>query len=228
MRETDLFTPLKTYLEGQGYSVHSEVKNCDIVAKKGTELIIVELKKQFSVALLAQAVKRKEVCDSVYVALPVPEGRARPPNLPAAKTILRRLEIGLILVDFKKTKTKIEVLLHPAPFNLRRRHRKRRAIISEIDGRFAEFDTAGSPASQEKISAYKQQAIRIAYFLEKTGPASPKKIKTLSGSDKAQSILSSNFYGWFIRVERGVYALNSAGKKSLKRYASLFSDLGIG
>jgi hypothetical protein len=208
--------------------VHSEVKNCDIVAKKEGDLIIVELKKQFSVTLLAQAVMRKEVCDSVYVALPVPRDKERPPNLSAAKTILRRLEIGLILVDFKKTKTKIEVLLHPVPFTARRRHRKRRAIIREIDGRFAEFDIAGSPASREKMSAYKQQAIRIAYFLEINGPSSPKKMKELSGTEKAQSILSSNFYGWFDRVERGVYTLNRAGKKSLKRYASLFPGLGIG
>ncbi len=34
LKETDLFEPVKHYLENQGYDVYGEVKNCDITAKK--------------------------------------------------------------------------------------------------------------------------------------------------------------------------------------------------
>ncbi|MDZ7794620.1 MAG: hypothetical protein U5P10_13290 [Spirochaetia bacterium] len=74
IKESDLFQPLKAYLEGQGYSVHAEVRNCDIVAQKGDELILVELKSSISLNLLIQAAERKEISDSVYIAVPVPRG----------------------------------------------------------------------------------------------------------------------------------------------------------
>ena len=54
MKENQLFPPLKTYLEGQGYRVHSEVKNCDLVARKGDEMLIVETKLRLSLQLLLQ------------------------------------------------------------------------------------------------------------------------------------------------------------------------------
>ena len=34
MQETDLFPPVKKYLEANGYTVRAEVKNCDITATK--------------------------------------------------------------------------------------------------------------------------------------------------------------------------------------------------
>ena len=72
MKESQLFPPLKRYLEAQGYTVHGEVKNCDIVARRGEELLVVELKSAISLNLLIQAGERKELSDSVYIAVPVP------------------------------------------------------------------------------------------------------------------------------------------------------------
>jgi hypothetical protein len=63
IKETDLYFPLKYYLEKQGYTVNSEVHNCDIVARKNDELVIIELKKHFSVSLLAQVLIRKQITD---------------------------------------------------------------------------------------------------------------------------------------------------------------------
>jgi hypothetical protein len=39
MLETDLSAPVKSYLEGHGYQVNCEVKNCDIVATKDDDEI---------------------------------------------------------------------------------------------------------------------------------------------------------------------------------------------
>ena len=61
-RETDLYPPVKTFLEGQGYVVKSEVGAADVVAMRGGEpAVIVELKLSFSLALVHQCVARLAV-----------------------------------------------------------------------------------------------------------------------------------------------------------------------
>jgi len=225
MRETDLFPPLKKWLEGQGYSVHGEVQNCDIAARKGEELVIVEMKKNFTLALLTQAVSRKEITDSVYVAVPVPPGKKIPPNFRRVKELLRRLEVGCILVDFMKTKTRVRIELHPLPVSPRSRPGKKRAILREIDGRYAEFNRGGEPSRTEKITAYKQEALRTALLLSRHGSSSPRRLRTLGASDRVQLILSRNVYGWFERIERGVYRLHGAGEKALDHYREVISQI---
>ncbi len=44
LRETDLYPPIKAFLEGQGYGVKAEVGTCDVFAVRGDEdQVIVEL-----------------------------------------------------------------------------------------------------------------------------------------------------------------------------------------
>lgn len=225
MKESDIYYPIKQYLEGQGYTVHGEVKNCDIVARKEDDIIVVELKNRISLALLAQAAERKELTDSVYIGVPVPEGKKAPPNFRRTKRLLRRLELGCILVDMMKTKTRVRILLHPSSFMQVRRHKKRRALIREIDGRFAEFDLAGQPVTRERITAYKQQSLYIALQLSRNGASSPRMLREAGCSDKTQSILSANLYGWFDRVRRGVYTLNKAGTEALHSYRAVIEKI---
>ncbi len=219
MDETELFPPLKVYLEQQGYSVHSEVKNCDIAAVKDDDLIIIELKTKLSMKLLIQAAKRKEITESVYIAVPVEGTKKYPGGNPEIKLLLRQLEIGLILVRTMKKKVRIEVLFHPLPYTRRKSGRKKRAILREIDGRYAEFNTAGEPAAGKKIFAYRQEALRIAAVLKQNGEMSPKQLREEGCSVKTQDIVSKNVYGWFERVERGVYRLHPAGIQALAVYA---------
>lgn len=225
MKEEDYYLPVKRYLEGQGYSVHPEVKNCDVVARKNGELVIVELKKNLSMRLLIQAAKRKELTESVYIAVPVEGNKGYPGSDPGIKLLLRRLEIGLIIIRVLATKMKLEVVFHPLPFSARKSNRKKRALIREIDGRYAEFNAAGEAAKKDKITAYKQESLRIAELLSEHGTMSPKNLRDLGCSEKTQIILSKNVYGWFERVERGVYALHPAGREALANYASVVEKI---
>ena len=70
--ETDLYKPIQNYFIQRGYEVYGEVKNCDVTAVKGEEIIIVELKRSFNLGLLMQAVQRQKVSELVYVAVPRP------------------------------------------------------------------------------------------------------------------------------------------------------------
>ena len=74
MKETDLYPPIKAWLQGQGFEVKAEVGALDVMAcRAGEDPVIVELKLGFSLALLQQAVARQRVSDWVYVC--VPRGR---------------------------------------------------------------------------------------------------------------------------------------------------------
>lgn len=53
--EVDLYKPIQTYFSRDGYEVYGEVKDCDLVAVKDEELVVVELKLTLSVDLLIQA-----------------------------------------------------------------------------------------------------------------------------------------------------------------------------
>ena len=76
MAETDLYRPIKLFLEKQGYAVKAEIRDCDVVAVRGEEApVIVELKTAFSLPLLLQGVDRQSMSDAVYLAFGPPKRR---------------------------------------------------------------------------------------------------------------------------------------------------------
>ena len=95
MAETDLFEPIKLYLESHGYKVDAEVRNCDVVATKDEDLIIIELKTSINMKLLIQATQRQAISNSVYVAIPEPKNKLR---FKDTKYLLKRLELGLLII----------------------------------------------------------------------------------------------------------------------------------
>lgn len=218
--ETDLYRPIHDYLVSQGYTVRGEVMNCDITAVRGDELVVVELKRSFGVPLLVQATQRQRITDSVYIAVPRPKGGMRGPQWKGIQHLVRRLELGLILVSLGSRKPKVEVVFHPVPFDRKRQSRARRAVITEINGRSADFNEGG--CTRRKIAtAYRESAVHIAVCLERFGPMSPRALRALGTCDKTRSILASNFYGWFERIDRGVYALKPQGAAGLAEWAEM-------
>ena len=70
-KETDLYPPVKRYLESQGYTVKGEITDCDVVAvRPGEEPVIVELKLTLNLNVVLQAVARQRVSNAVYVGVP--------------------------------------------------------------------------------------------------------------------------------------------------------------
>ncbi len=220
INESDLFKPVQDYLINQGYSVKGEVLHCDMTAVKDDELVVIELKKSLNMSLLIQAAKRQKFADSVYVAVPAGINKRLPKNFKGACHLLKRLELGLILVSFLKTKIKVEIIFHPSEYKKMKSHKIRKSIIREISGRTGNYNTGGVTGKQI-LTAYRESAIHIACALKKTGEISPAKLRALGTSTKTQRILADNHYGWFERVKRGVYTLHPAGKKALKQYPDL-------
>lgn len=215
--ETDLYQPVCDYLVQQGYTVRSEVENCDIAAAKDGELIAVELKLSFSTALLIQATRRQRAADSVYIAIPRPKVSRRWHHI---KHLLRRLELGLIFVRFSRRKAMVEVVFHPLPFQRKRRGRAKQAILTEMAERSGDYNQGGS-TRRKLVTAYREKAIHIACCLAVCGPLSPKGLRARGTAPNTQSILYSDFYGWFERLAPGLYSLRSRGRAALDDYPEL-------
>lgn len=218
LKERDMHGPLVTFLTGQGYAVNAEVRGCDLAARKDDELIAIEMKTRFSAHLLAQAVQRQAAYDGAYIAVAVQGSKTMPPSMGDIRILCRGLGVGLLLVRYMKTKTRVEVIFHPRIKEKPGTGRRRAAVIREIDGRYAELNTAGSTSRDERVSAYKQRALLIASLLDRLGTASPRQLCTLGADENAQRILSMNHYGWFQRVSIGVYRLHPAGTEALAHY----------
>ena len=73
----------------------------------------------------------------------------------------------------------------------------------------------GGSTRQPIMTAYRQQALACAASLAE-GPRRTSELRSIVPN--AASILLRNFYGWFIRIERGVYKLTSEGSMALARW----------
>lgn len=227
LRETDLFPAVSDFLAAQGYQVQAEVDGCDVVAKRGEDLLIVELKLSFSATLLVQATDRQRLCDLVYVALPRPSSREWRQRWPGYLHLLRRLELGLMLISFGTQPPTVEVVLDPHPFRRRRQNRRRQHLLAELAGRSQTYNQGGS-SRRQLMTAYREAALLIVKLLAQAKePLAPKALRDLGASPQTGSILYKNYYGWFTRVDRGLYTLSEEGRQALVMYKDIMERLSI-
>ena len=222
--ETSLYLPVKRFLEGLGFEVKGEVCGCDLVAlDRGTPAVLVigELKLSFTLELVLQAVDRSAACDEVWLAVRASwRGRGRESD-PRVRKLCRLLGLGLLAVS---DSGKVEVLVEPVPW--RPRHdAKRRSKIADEHRRRKGDPASGGSTRQPIMTAYRQQALACAAALA-PAPARPRDLKhTMPDAPK---ILLSNVYGWFVKIERGIYALSEAGKAALVQWKAHLPDQADG
>jgi hypothetical protein len=213
--ETSLYLPVKRFLEGLGFEAKGEVCGCDIVAiKDGTPqaVVIAELKLAFSLELVLQAVERTAVCDEVWLAVAASKrGRGREADTRVNK-LCRFLGFGLLVVF---TTGRVELIVEPVAWKPRPNAKRRSRIVDEHRRRLGD-PTAGGSTRRPIMTAYRQQALACATALA-SAPSRPRDLKVTIPD--APKILQGNVYGWFTKVERGVYTLTDAGKAALVTWA---------
>ncbi len=228
--ETDLYPPVKALLEARGYTVKAEVNGCDVVAQKpGTPMVVVELKKGFNLDLLIQGVERLSLTDDVYIAAgfygPIAKGSVWHKRRRGIQKLCKRLGLGLMTVRLSaKAEPKVDILLDPAPYTPRKNSRHRARLKNEFETRVGDPNAGGSTRTKI-ITAYRQDALRCALLMEKAGPMRIKDIREATGAAKTASILRMNHYGWFEKIERGVYQLTELGKSDLKTHQSVIDEM---
>ncbi|MEO1639425.1 MAG: DUF2161 family putative PD-(D/E)XK-type phosphodiesterase [Pseudomonadota bacterium] len=214
-KETDLYPPIKAYLEGQGYDVKGEVGAADIVARRGDDLLVVEMKLGFSLALFHQGIARLAVTDDVYLAVPA-GGKTK--ALRANVALARRAGLGVMTVRLRDGL--VEVLADPGPYAARQSKKKRARLLRAFE-RLQGDPNDGGATRHGIITGYRQDALRCARFLAVHGPSKGSKVKDWAEVPAATRIMADDHYGWFIRVERGVYDLTEAGRKGLADYGDV-------
>ena len=227
LRERDLYGPVRDYLEGLGYEVKGEVKDCDVTALRDGELIVVELKTGFTLELIYQALDRQRIADGVYVAVPLPKRGYMAPQIKDMQSLCRRLELGLIFVGFtSKGAPQLDVYLNPKEAGRPRTNRKRRlAVLREHGGRTGSANTGG--VTRTKIlTVYKEQALLVAKILRDNGPLLVQTVKKLGGPPNTAAILGRNPLHWFTRTREGgetryTYHVNRQGLEALEQYEGL-------
>jgi hypothetical protein len=218
--ETELYLPVKRFLEKLGFTVKGEIGGCDLVALSGDDppiVVIGELKLSFNLELVLQAVDRAGACDEVWLAAKLSaRGKGRESDA-RYRNLCRRLGFGMLGVT---NRGGVEVLVKPPTTAPRRNVRKRSRLVAEHQRRIGDPAMGGSTRAPI-MTAYRQQALACASALSR-GPHRVRDLRTRFPD--AGKILLHNVYGWFQRTERGVYGLTEAGRAALRRWPQQASN----
>jgi len=221
VKEADLYPDLKVYLEAQGYEVKAEIGACDLMARRGEEPpLVVEMKLSFSLALVMQGVARQGLFDDVYLAVPVAEKgwKLRYKDIVA---LCRRLGLGLLAV---KPGQGVEAHLDPAPYVPRKNAARAGRLLREFERRVGDPNKGGTTGIK-RVTAYRQDALRCLLALQ-GGALKASAVAQASGVARAAVLMRDDHYGWFERVERGIYALTPQGRAAIVAEAAEIARLG--
>jgi hypothetical protein len=226
IRETDLYFPVKMWLESKGCSVKAEVNDIDVVGIMDDENILaVELKKKLNLEVVNQAVLRQKIADFTYIAVEHDFKSYDSKRFQDTLNTLRRLEIGLLTVNFRALEPEVYVVLEALPFDRSRSmnsSKKAKAkLIKEFHRRSGDYNNGGS--SKTKImTGYREDCLRIAWLLKQNGTLTTKEIRNLSPTClKTTNLLNQNYYNWYERVARGEYRISELGELALVQHAGV-------
>ena len=217
MKESDLYLPLKNFLEKQDYEVKAEVENCDVVAiktscteKEVQPPTVVELKLTLNLEVILQTVDRLILSPIVYIGVSSTCTALRKNKRKRVIKLLKMLGVGLISIN-PKSQT-VQILVDPTSYQPRQSKPRQQWLINEFVTRVGDPNLGGSSTKSGRITAYKQQALEIAKYLRKHGPSKASSIVKELEIPRARAIVYDNHYGWFENVSRGVYDLSETGK----------------
>lgn len=217
-KEVELYPPVKAYLEGQGYEVKSEIGAADVVAcRDGEDPVIVELKTGFSLSLIHQGIARQAISDLVYLAVPRGQGRRHQKALAENVALCRRLGLGLLTVRLRDGW--VEAHVDPGPYAPRKSPKRKQRLLREFSRRVGDPNTGGA-TRVGLVTAYRQDALLCAGHLAAAGPCKGAEVARATGVARATTMMRADHYGWFERVETGIYQITPAGWQALKDYGA--------
>lgn len=219
MKETELYAPLKAYLEGQGFEVKGEVMDCDVVAVRADEEpIVVELKVHLNLQLLLQATDRLKLTSTVYMGVPSGTKVLRKQMKRVVK-LVRMLGLGLLEINVKSGN--VIVIQDPGPYQPKVVKKRQCRLLGEFAARVGDPNLGGKDRRHGLMTAYRQRALGIAMYLLEQGPTKAANIATALADPKARDILYRNVYGWFDRLGTGIYSLSPKGQQELPQWVNL-------
>ena len=212
MREADLYAPVKAFLTRQGFDVKGEVGAADVVARRGDDIVVVELKLGFSLALFHQGIDRLGLTDVVYLAVPLKTGKPSAKALKENIKMARRLGLGVLTV--RPRDGFVEVQAEPGPYAPRKSKKKTARLVKAFD-RLEGDPNQGGATRHGLVTGYRQDALKCARFLAVHGASKGAQVKEWAEVPHATTIMRNDHYGWFRRVGLGTYELTPEGQKGI-------------
>jgi hypothetical protein len=156
------------------------------------------------------------VSDRVYLAV-----GQWPKRMKNVRKLCRRLGLGLMVV----AGTRADIVLDPVPYRPRLDKPKTGRLLGEHQRRVGDPNRGGSTTKVPMMTAYRQEALRCAELLASNGPMKLAALRAAADAPRAATILQQDVYGWFERVERGIYTISPAGRRGLAMFARLSASI---
>lgn len=229
-KETDLHVPVKQWLQAQGCEVKTEVKAIDMVGLYNEDFIIaIELKLKLNLEVINQAVERQGIADLTYIAVVHDFKSVETKRFKMTLLTLKRLNIGLLLVNFRSTEPIVIEVLKPEHFDFERSRRqkkgKKELLIAEFNKRHGDFNKAGSHKTK-LMTGYKEQCLLVAHYMYTLGHDKAKAFEKYGlAPKKVSNIFTQNYYNWFIRRDKGIYGLTDDGLSALIEFSHVVDFL---
>lgn len=193
--------------------VKAEVGAADVVALRGAESpLVVELKLGFSLALFHQCTERLKLSDDVYMAVAHKPGKPFYKAVKANTALARRLGLGLMTV--RVADGLVTVHCDPGPYAPRKNAKRQATLLREFARRQGDPNDGGQTRAG-LVTAYRQDAVKIAVYLYEVGASKGADVARETGITKATAMMRANHYGWFEKVEKGIYGLTPAGAQAV-------------
>lgn len=190
--------------------------------------LIVELKLRFNLELVLQAMDRLSLGDDVYVAFSHAATATWRRRRKRVMTLCRRLGIGILLLRGDRAeRLRVTPELDPMPYRPRPNRIRQRRLLKEFAERVGDPNEGGS-TRVARITAYRQDALRLVRLLAAEGALPVAELRRASGVERAATILQRNVYGWFEREARGVYRLSPRGEGACTDFAAALAALDGG
>ncbi len=221
--EKDMYPALKDFFETNGYKVNAEVKGCDIVVSKDDYIAVVEMKLHLNITLIYQALDRLDITNNVFIAVKKPK-KSFMKERSKMKKLVKKLNIGLILVDLSAIEKTVEVVVEPITSKKDKNTKKTRSVQKEIKGR--RFDNNIGGSNKTKImTSYKDLSIKLACICEQYTVINSKFLKENFDLENTYPVLYNNFFNFFIIYGKGDFGLSDEGIKMLdsEEYKDLVS-----
>ncbi|MBR4277164.1 MAG: hypothetical protein IKQ28_01900, partial [Lachnospiraceae bacterium] len=134
--------------------------------------------------------------------------------------LLKRLGIGLLLVS--KRSLEVQVANEPVVTELsvyqRQNQNKKKKLNTEFSKRRTK-NNVGGVRGEKLISAYREDALLVLdACAELGGEVKGREVRKLCNIEKTADILRADYYGWFEKIETGVYRVTDAGYAALEEF----------
>lgn len=220
LKESDLYPPLKDFLQAQHYEIKGEVGHCDVFAIRDSEPpLVVELKLSLNLTVILQAVDRLSVTSCVYVGVPKGCSALKRQHKQMLR-LFRLLGLGLITINPAHQSGGVKVLLDPGDYKPRISKHRQARLLGEFEKRVGDPNLGGSEYQKGMMTAYRQKALTIASYLQQHGPTKASDIARHTNQPGARGIVYRDVYGWFDRVSHGTYNLSPRGQREIQSWLS--------